>query len=64
MKANKCKICKSETENFFNIHLKKTPICEACADYIFTQQAKWLSDIVFKLTSKHSEIYNKIIGKL
>ena len=39
----KCKVCKSETENKFNIEFKATPICEDCANSIMLQQVSWLA---------------------
>lgn len=36
-----CKICEDLTENVFNVNFEATPICEACAQRIFIQQAMW-----------------------
>ncbi len=37
----KCKICERETNAVFNINFKAVPVCEACASFIFIQQAQW-----------------------
>lgn len=40
----KCKICKEETSNIFNIDFDAVHICEYCATRIFIQQAQWYVD--------------------
>ena len=68
----KCKVCRSDTENVFNIAFKKEPICEGCAIAITMQQVEWM---VLQLKSpKEKEhritdhtrrfIFNKTLGHL
>jgi hypothetical protein len=62
----KCKVCGDKTKNGFNIDLKRTPICESCANSIMLQQSKWLVDnyreIEFVSTHPLNEINKKNNG--